>query len=322
MFAKVLVPLDGSPLGELAIPHAASVALAFGAKLLLLRVIPVRQRGGAVPMDIIDRRLGHAEAGAYLDALAAELRDRGLTVDSEVTEGQPAEQIIEALRRHEADLVVLTSHGQSGCTEFPISGTAHKIVSCAGISVLMVPAPERAPSGVPSGTAYRRILVGLDGSHRGDWALGPAVTLARQAGAELVLAHVVQVPETVEKPRPAELREAADQLVRLNRQAALRHLAQVKARLESPEVHVRTRVEVSRCVPETLADLAEAERADLVVLTAHGTSISTHRLYGAIAVQVLAEAQRPLLVAQDVPSRVEGARTRHAVRRETALNHL
>jgi nucleotide-binding universal stress UspA family protein len=322
MFAKVLVPLDGSPLGERAISHAASVAHTFGSTLLLLRVIPVRQRGGAVPLDIIDRRLGHAEAGAYLDAIAADLRGRGLTVETAVTEGQPAEQIVDVLRRHGADLVVLTSHGCGGSTEFPISGTAHKVVSRAGTSVLMVPPPERASSGVPSGTAYRRILVGLDGSRRGDWSLGPAAALARQAGAELLLVHVVQVPETVEEPRSAELREAADQLVRLNSQAAARHLAQVKARLESPELHVRTRIEVSRRIPEALANLAEAERADLVVLTAHGTSITTHGLYGAIAVQVLAEARRPLLVAQDVPSPLEGSRTGHAVQRETAVNHL
>lgn len=318
MFTKVLVPLDGSPIAELAIPHAAAVARTFAANLLLFRVIPLRQRGGAAPMDVIDRRLGQAEARAYLDAIASDLRADGLPVDCEVTEGQPAEQIVDALRRHGADLVVLTTHGCGGCTDFPISGTAHKVVSRAGISVLMVPTNERMRPDVLTAT-YRRILVGLDGSRRGDWALAPAVALARWAGAELVLAHVVQMPEIVEVPVSTELREAADRLVTLNRRAGVRHLKQAQQRLEDSELRVKTRIEVSPRVEESLANLAEVEQADLVVLTAHGTSISTRR-YGAIAIQVLTEAQRPLLVAQDVPSLRQESRTQ-AGHRATAINH-
>jgi len=321
VFTTIVVPLDGSPLGELAIPHAVSVARTFGAKLLLVRVIPVRQRGGAAPLDIIDRRLGHAEAAAYLDAIAQDLRRGGLSVDTKVSEGQPAEKIVEALRSSEADLVVLTTHGIGGCTEFPISGTALKVASRAGISLLMVPTSDTVPLPAEPTASYRRILVGLDGSRRGDWSLGMASALARQVGAELTLAHVVQVPEIVEVPRSVDLREMANRLVRLNRRAAARHLATAKSRLENSVLRVRTRIEVSPRVPETLAALAESEGADLVVLTAHGTSISTRRPYGAIATQVLTEAQRPLLIAQDTPGPLTESRTEHAQQRATAHSH-
>jgi len=321
VFTAIVVPLDGSPLGELAIPHAVSVARTFGSKLLLVRVIPVRQRGGAAPLDIIDRRLGHAEAVAYLESIAADVRSGGVTAETHVSEGQPAEKIVEAIRQSRADLVVLTTHGIGGCTEFPISGTALKVASRAGVSVLMVPASDTVPLPAAPTAAYRRILVGLDGSRRGDWSLGLASALARQVGAELTLAHVVQVPEIVEEPHSVDLRELANRLVRLNRRAAARHLAMAKSRLESSELKVQTRIEVSPRVPEALATLAESEGADLIVLTAHGTSISTRRPYGAIATQVLTEAQLPLLIAQDTPGATSDARAERAQQREGALSH-
>lgn len=320
MFRAILVPLDGSSLAEAALPHAAAIATAFNAPLRLFRVIPVRQRGGAAPLDTVDRRLGQAEAGAYLDALAGELRDRGLRVETEVAEGNPADRIVESLRALETDLVVLTTHGSGGGSEFPISGTAHKVASRAGISVLMVPTSEGALGSLAPETGYRRVLVGLNGSQRGDWAIGPAATFARHAGAELVLAHVLQVPETVGEASSPEVRRTAEKLVRLNRQAAAQHLEAAKSRLETPGLQVRTRIEVSAHPPEALADLADSEKADLVVLTAHGASASTRRPYGGVALQVLAEARRPLLIVQDAPHALQTPRSRQAQQRAGSLN--
>ena len=37
MFKRILVPLDGSKLGEQAIPHAEALARAFGAELVLFQ---------------------------------------------------------------------------------------------------------------------------------------------------------------------------------------------------------------------------------------------------------------------------------------------
>lgn len=321
MFRKILTALDGSSLAEAAISHAAAVAATFGAEVLLLRVIPVRQRSGTAPMDIIDRRLCQAEASAYLDAVAADLRGQDLTVEIEVCQGQPAEQIVEAVNKRKVDLLMLTTHGVGGCTEFPLSGTAHKVISRLPVSVFMVPTSGPRGRAAQSGRGYRRILVGLDGSRRGEWALAPAAALARHAAAELVLVHVVQVPETIEEPASAELKAAAEELVRLNAQAASLHLAEARSRFESPDLRVRTRLDASPNVAGTLAEIAESEDADLVVLTAHGASLGTQRPYGAMAIQVLHDAKRPVLIAQDSARRIDAPLEGRAPARKSALNH-
>jgi len=321
MFRSILLPLDGSVLAEAALPHAVALAEAFGAPLLLLRVIPVRQRGGAAPLDIIDRRLGQAEAGAYLDALASELRQRGLTVSAEVLEGHPADRIVETVRTRDIDLVVLTTHGRGGENEFPICGTAQKVVSRAQVSTCVVPTSTGAHRLVGPDHTYRRVLVGLDGSRRGDWAIGPAATLARHAGAELLFVHVVQLPQMVAEPPSPAMLSAAEQLLALNRRAAVARLAETKAHHESADLRVRTRLEVAPEVADVLADVAEAEQADLVVLAAHGSSASTRHSFGAVPMRVLGDVRRPVLVMQDLPRQHERPFARHRAHRKTTFNH-
>jgi nucleotide-binding universal stress UspA family protein len=301
MFRSILVPLDGSALAETALPWAARLAEAFQATVHLLRVVPLRQRPGAAPLDIIDRRLGQTEAQAYLDALASDLSRRGLSVETGVTEGQPADRILELIDQSQPDLVVLTTHGTGGVSDFRLSGTASKIVSRAGTSLLLVPVRgEVAPA---KQAAERRLVVALDGSKRGEWAVAAGAALARATGWELVLVHVCEVPGIAAlRPLSAEHGRLVDRLTELNRRCAAAYLAEQAARLE-PDLHTRTRIEVSMHVAQTLVDIAEAERADLMMLAAHGASTGREWLYGGTTMQVMAEARRPLLIVQDAPRR-------------------
>lgn len=56
MFRHVLVTTDGSPLGDLALPHAGDLARRYGATLTLLHVVP------PLPVGVF------AEGAAYVDA--------------------------------------------------------------------------------------------------------------------------------------------------------------------------------------------------------------------------------------------------------------
>lgn len=320
MFRTILLPLDGSALAEAAIPWAAEIGEASHATMRLLRVVPLRQRPGAAPLDIIDRRLGQAEAEAYLDALASELARLGLDVELEVTEGQPADRILETMGVNQPDLVVLTTHGTGGMSDFGVSGTASKVISRAGTSILLVPTRGGAPQARIGGE--RRLVAALDGSKRCEWAVAAGVELARATDAELVLVHVVPVTEAVGgRPASEEYRSLTTRLAELNRQAGADYLRDVVARLEGQDVRIRTRIEVSSRVAETLVDITEAEQADMMIMAAHGSSTSPNWLYGAIAMQVLAESQRPLLIVQDAPRRSGPRIGRERMRQGRTLHH-
>ena len=112
MFKNILVPLDGSFVGETALPYASALAERTGASLTLVRA-------ARMPMGVGDRGIEYqrviAEAEAYLSAQAAALTARGFAVQTGVPfGGSPAAWITEEVAMRHADLIVMATHDRSG----------------------------------------------------------------------------------------------------------------------------------------------------------------------------------------------------------------
>lgn len=299
MIDRILVPLDGSALAERAIPHALAMARAFGSEVLLLRVLCTQ----AGPVNGVEWRLRKAEAGGYLDAVAARLGASGVSVSREVATGNAPEQILAALRKRKTDLLVLCRHGEGGLTEFHLSGTASKLVASANCSVLIVD-PDDGPSPAAAGeaAAYRKVLVPVDCSKRSEWAVRLAAAVARAGGAELVLVYVTTRPEVVE-PASGDARavELARTLGEINLSCARSYLDGLVARLGGPGLSARHRIVQDGHVGPTLLRTMREEDASLVVLSAHGHAPALGASYGSVASALIADATAPILILQDAP---------------------
>lgn len=131
--ARILVPLDLSPLGEAKLPVAQAQARAFGAELLLLHVLPPEaiDESGAVSSE-------EARARTYLDTVAGPLRAEGLVVHGLVRIGPAAATIVEAARELEADLIVLGASVRAGLPRAFLGSVADEVVRLAPCSVLLV----------------------------------------------------------------------------------------------------------------------------------------------------------------------------------------
>jgi nucleotide-binding universal stress UspA family protein len=305
MIRRILVPLDGSPLAECALPHAAAIAQAFDSELRLLRVLPAERRAARGYVDSAEWRLRRSEATAYLQPLLARLQQQGLTVEGALAEGNIEEEIIESARRQQVDLIVLSTHGHNGASQFGLGGTAAKVISAAGVSVLVVRAGSASSfSSAANVVRYERILVPVDCSKRAEWALHLAAAVARAHGAELLVAHVVPVPQMPQR-EPGSPREARliEQVLRARRKSAEEYLDEVKSRISAPDLEVRTLLVVSPTVARRLEEVAEQERAGLMVLSAHGHGGSANApwAYGSVSASVVAYGTTPLLIFQDLP---------------------
>lgn len=318
MIRRILVPLDGSVLAESAIPHAMSLARAFRSEVVLLRVVGGGPATGLGAVDSLDWRFQKAEAESYLQEVASRFGAAGIAATRVVEAGKASEQILEVARRREADLVVVSTHGEGGCTDFHLSGTAAKVISSAGCSVLVVPSAE-VPRGGGGRAGYRRIVVPMDCSQRSDWAATLAAFLARATAAELVLVHVVPAPEVV-GPRDSEAGRLAERLRDANRAAARAHLEALTSRLGNPGLALRYRIDENTHVEQRVHQVAVEEGASLVVLAAHGCSPGTGWPYGNVPSTLIAHGSTPVLVFQDLPL-VEAGRTREvgAIRRPTPV---
>lgn len=118
MYKKILVPLDGSKLAECALPHAESLALTYKSTLMLLSVISPAAIVGRPPadMELFQRTMDtrREEAESYLKRLAGEFIEKKIKTETYVGIEPVVREIVNAAETHDADLVVIASHGRSG----------------------------------------------------------------------------------------------------------------------------------------------------------------------------------------------------------------
>jgi nucleotide-binding universal stress UspA family protein len=149
---RILVPLDGSPVAEQALPAAQQLAAALDATLFLTAVVPIRDDRAAAKVGVATPPLGPAQHAArehlaeYLKRVAAGLTARGLRVETRVLYGHPAEAILRDSEYADADLIVMATHGRSGWQQLWLGSVALKVVQGTRRPVLLVrdqPLPTR-----------------------------------------------------------------------------------------------------------------------------------------------------------------------------------
>jgi nucleotide-binding universal stress UspA family protein len=149
---RLVVPLDGSPLAEAALPVAAAISRRLGTSLLLVRVVdpaglmpPSVGIDEAIPFEIYDEAEKEMEQDArnYLDAMAQKLRDENVRVATSVLTGPPAIAIERVT--HLGDVLVLTSHERTGVMRWVLGSVAEKLTREDESPVILVPAsiPDR-----------------------------------------------------------------------------------------------------------------------------------------------------------------------------------
>jgi nucleotide-binding universal stress UspA family protein len=244
--------------------------------------------------------------------VSAKLSELGLSSTTELLEGPAAQRIIEYAQKQGCDLIVLSTHGMGGLSDWNISSVAQKILQRARRSILLIhayptarPAAEDDRAQSPSleqrlrrSAHYSRICVPLDGSQRAECVLPLATAVAREHEATLVLAHAVAPPEMIERmPMTAEDETLLERVVARNRTEAVKYFEQLAERLTP---HVETRVIVDENVANGLHRLIQEEAIDLVIVSAHGHSGQNQRTYGNLPTSLILDGAMPLWVVQDL----------------------
>ncbi len=292
---RILVPLDGSPLAEQALYHAAAIARSFKTELHLLQVVVERPNGNGFSAGSSDLRLRAAEAASYLRQVADRLAEQGVSAKTTVAQGRAAQEIIAYADDNDVNLIALTAFGAGGVTEFVHGSTVHKVISRAGVSILLIRPQQHAEPVV----RYRKLLVPLDGSYQSDWALCLATSIARAHEGELMVMQVVESPRgSTRLPASDTERELTDRLLDIRRSEAAHHLRELETQLPK-DLAFSSRVVVADEASRVIEDMAQTEDIGLLVLSAHGVGRADCWLYGPVPETLLAHSTRPLLVLQD-----------------------
>jgi nucleotide-binding universal stress UspA family protein len=306
MFDPILVPLDGSQLAECVLPHVVAIARAFNAKVILLRVLEKNRGNGTVQLfDLLNWQIKKTEAKLYLDKVSERLIESGLRIETAVLEGLVAETITEYALSQGIKLIILSSHGRSGLSQWGLSSITQKIIFSAPASLLIIRAHQPAISESIE-LQYSRIVVPLDGSRRAENVLPMVTLLARFHQSRIHIVHVVKTPEMARQMPPSrEDVELSDRIVTRNQEEAIRYLDTV--RLQSPldGIDVQTLLLTSDNAAASLHELAEKESIDMVALSAHGYSGNIQWPYGSMVSNFILYSKVPLLIVQDLPAKEE-----------------
>ena len=140
MFRTVVVGTDGSSRADRAVQEAIDIAEHGGARLLLVTAFGPRERHweeihSSARIESVDMR---QVAENLLEREAKKARERGVEVDWDAREGDPADAIIDAAVEHDADLIVVGNKGMTGGKRFFLGSVPNKISHHAPCSVMVV----------------------------------------------------------------------------------------------------------------------------------------------------------------------------------------
>lgn len=299
---RLLIPLDGSPFAERAIPLAVEIARRAGAELQIVHVDSARSHQvtndqlawSTVFLDYCAELRRHKHA--YIDRIAGRIaQESGVRVTPIVLEHRDVASALHEAALAEVDLVVMAAHGEGPMRRWTRGGTLHQSIRRLPVPLLVVGADGNFSTPIPE--RVQRILIALDGSRAAEQVLAIATTLGGFTASEYVLLRVVRLSAAFGEKRDnfhsCELRQARE---RVDISAARRYLRRVARRMESCSSIVDTRVVVEqKPLARSIAIHAQDYGADLIALaTRKGV-----RRQGSIVDRVVQFASMPVLISAD-----------------------
>ncbi|OGO01621.1 MAG: hypothetical protein A2Y72_01615 [Chloroflexi bacterium RBG_13_53_26] len=287
MYERILVPLDGSQLAEIALPYAEELSGRLGAEVTLIYVSESIDDPHRHMHQIYMQKMAEStkqDTEAYARKLGKEL---AIQVRSVNLAGNPAEEIVKYADRENTGLIVLSTHGQSGIGRWTIGSIANKVVRATKKPVALVRAEGPRPD-VPQKDMLRKALLPLDGSRESEAAIPYAAELASRLGMSVTLLQVLAIGDKA---------------------LAEDYLEKTGAQLKQKGVTVESRVIFGEAATEII-NLADEIHADVVAMSTHGRSGIGRWVLGSVAERVLYEGNTPLLLVRGTVGRNEVASRR------------
>ena len=151
---KILIPLDGSKIGEAALPYVnaflSELSPRVKVEFILIRVVSLLTHyvvagEAATPIFYTEKEMEQIqqEARDYLNTVGEGISKKvGVKIKVEV--GSAAEEIIKAADEIDVDLIAMSTHGRHGISRWAFGSVTDKVLRGGHKPVLVVRAPREA----------------------------------------------------------------------------------------------------------------------------------------------------------------------------------
>jgi len=284
MFERILVPLDGSPLGEAVFTQIRRILFRKDAEILLVQAVsmPPSLEGMSEELPVLLR----VQARVYLQRMEKLFFDQGARVRSIVRTGEAADVILDVADQERATLIAMSTHGRTGLSRWALGSVTERVLQASRVPVLAVRSfEESGRQASPAELGLEKILVPVDSTAMTLEVIGPTVELAQMFGSKVALLHVCQ-GEACAIPVP-ELTCAYDQF-------------------RAGGIALEPLLKEGDPAQQILETCRE-QQAGLIAMTTHGRIGVGRWLMGSVTEKVLRAARVPLLIVR--PAVLASART-------------
>ena len=221
MFSRVLIPLDGSKLAELALPYAEELAGAFNSEVTLVEVC-----------EQSESQYRHMQQ-LYIEKVAElvrrHIKEVGPTVKVKpvILDGKPAAGIIDYAEKSDISLIIMATHGRSGIMVWATGSVANKVLHETRMPILLIRA--KAPA-LKEGERelFSKILVPLDGSAKGETILTHVTGLTKELKSEVTLFQTIDLGKHVHTIGGLDYVRFAGQHIESMKASAQKYLKEVR----------------------------------------------------------------------------------------------
>jgi nucleotide-binding universal stress UspA family protein len=271
MIEKILVPTDGSSQSEAAFAAILPLVKAYAPEVTVLYVFEDPEASYLPPAQVAKVCRG--------------LRAAGMNVHLELREGKAAEEILLAARAKTVDLIAMGTHGRGGLSRLVAGSVAESVLRRAVVPLLVTRQGSNDQS-------WKKIVVALDGSDRGESILPDAFRLAKKLGSTLDLVRVA-FPVV----HPSGVGEIP--MIPLPPDDPMPYLRTVAERARSEGIEARAVGLEGRACSQILRHVEESG-SGLLCMATHGRTGLTRVLLGSIAEELLRTAPCPVLLRRSV----------------------
>jgi nucleotide-binding universal stress UspA family protein len=308
MYRSILVPLDGSRLGEQALPTAIELCKRTAAGL---HVVHVRVMAGLVPALAADVEWSEDGERSYLEQVCEDVAQAlGAPVTSAILPQEeprlllpspPAhvvgERIVGYATAHDVDLIVMTTHGRSGLSRAWFGSVTESILQLTAVPLLLVRPSNHEDWKDREAERVRHMLITLDGTPQSKEVLGAASTLIEAMAPRCTLLRVIPTPFPAYDPSgTVTLSPSADEFAefRASAEQDLARVAQGLRQVGAADVAVETVLDMSPA--SAILSFAREHDVDAIALTTHGRGRVGRFVMGSVADKVIRGAECPVLV--------------------------
>jgi len=287
-YRRMLIPLDGSELAERALPYAKNLAKTKGSEVILFTV-------SVASVGQLDRPMK-----AYLELNAKELESQGIKASIAISYGNMSDEIIKFADKNKIDLIIISTHGQSGIKRWVLGSVALKVLHGTCTPVLLIKSRAHKISEVE----FKKILIPIDGSPFSEASIPYVKELAKGTDGEIVLLRVSEPPVLSADRSPAikpSWEEYRDILMTEIQRQAEEYMEGIKANIEKSGIKVRSQAILGKAV-ESILRVAQKENINLIAMTTHGRTGVSRWIYGSVASRIVEESLQPvMLIRPSVP---------------------